>query len=86
MRLLLSTNPKDSEIYRNVKNLIIDSIKNKYLKINNPSNRVRKTIADSLTLIILSGIFYHWNTCIQDLINECMRQGNLEYIFIVLRA
>ena len=86
MRLLLLTNPKDSEIYRNVKNLIIDSIKNKYLKMNNPSNRVRKTIADSLTLIILSGIFFHWNTYIQDLINECMAQGNIEYIFIVLRA
>jgi hypothetical protein len=82
----LSTNLKDSEIYRNVKNLIIDSIKNKYLKMNNPSNNVRKTISDSLTLIILSGIFYHWTTCINDLINECTTQGNLEYIFIVLRA
>ena len=82
----MSTNLKDSEIYRNVKNLIIDSIKNKYLKMNNPSNNVRKTISDSLTLIILSGIFYHWTTCINDLINECTTQGNLEYIFIVLRA
>ena len=82
----MSTNLKDSEIYRNVKNLIIDSIKNKYLKMNNPSNNVRKTISDSLTLIILSGIFCHWTTCINDLINECTTQGNLEYIFIVLRA
>lgn len=54
--------------------------------MNNPSNMVRKTISDSLTLIILSGIFYHWPTCIQDLINESSSNGNLEFIFIVLRA
>ena len=54
--------------------------------MNNPSNIVRKTISDSLTLIILSGIFYHWTTCIEELINECCKQGNLEYIYIVLRA
>ena len=83
---LLSKNDKDREIYKNVKFLIINCIKNKYLKMNNPNNIIRKNISDSLTLIILSGIIYHWPSSIQDLINECSNQGNIEYIYIVLRA
>ena len=83
---LLSTNEKDIEIYRKVKILILNCIKNKYFKMNNPNKIIRKNISDSLTLIILSGIIYHWTTAIQDLIKECSNQGNLEYIYIVLRA
>ena len=83
---LLSTNSKDVEIYKNVKFLILNCIKNKYLKINNPNTIIRKNISDSLTIVILSGIIYHWTSSIQDLINECSNLGNLEYIYIVLRA
>ena len=83
---LLSTNAKDIEIYKNVKYLILNCIKNKYLKMKNPNTIIRKNISDSLTLVILSGIIYHWTSAIQDLINECNNQGNLEYIYIVLRA
>lgn len=84
--LLLSINAKDAQIYTNVKNLILGIIKNKYLLLKFPENMIRKTVSDSLTVIILSGIFYHWTTCIEDLINECTTQGNLEFIYIVLRA
>ena len=84
--LLLSINAKDAQIYSNVKNLILGIIKNKYLLLKFPENMIRKTVSDSLTVIILSGIFYHWTTCIEDLINECTTQGNLEFIYIVLRA
>ncbi len=86
INLLLSMIGKDSEIYNGVKNLILSCIKNKYLEMNNPSIIVRKNVSDSLTLIILSGIFHHWKTCIPDLINECYKKGNLEYIYIILRA
>ena len=84
--LLLSTNAKDAEIYKGVKNLILGIIKYKYLNIKEPGKLIRKTISDSLTVIIISGIFYHWTTCIEDLIKECYSSGNLEYIYIVLRA
>ena len=83
---LLSINPKDIDIYKKVKILILNCIKNKYFKMNNPNSLIRKNISDSLTLVILSGIIYHWTNAIQDLINECTSQGNLEYIYIVLRA
>ena len=85
IKLLLSTNKKDEEIYNNVKILIIKCLKDKYLKMTNPSYTVRKTISDSLTLLILSGVFYHWPTCIEDLINESMKE-NIEFCYIVLRA
>ena len=85
MKLLLSTSKKDEEIYNNVKLMIIKCLKNKYLKMNNPSYTTRKTISDSLTLLILSGVFYHWPTCIQDLINESIKE-NWEFCYIVLRA
>ena len=85
MKLLISTSKNDEIIYNNVKLLIIKCLKNKYLKMNNPSFTTRKTISDTMTLLILSGVFYHWPTCIQDLINESMKE-NLEFCYIVLRA
>ena len=84
IRLLLSIDPKDSEYYKKVKLLIMKCIRDKYLKMKNPT-RIMRDIADSLTLLILSGIFYHWPTCIEDLIKESM-QGNLEFCYLVLRA
>jgi hypothetical protein len=86
IKQLLSISDKDAQIYIYIKNLIITCIKEKYLKMNEPSNRVRKTISDCLTIIIISGIFYHWKTCINDLITECTSLGNLEYKYVVLRA
>ena len=86
IKQLLSTSDKDEQIYIYIKNLIIKCIKDKYLKMKNPSNSVRKTISDCLSLIIISGIFYHWKNCVNDLIKECLTLGNLEYMFIVLRA
>ena len=85
INLLLSTNAKDYDVYKNVKNILIKCIKDRYLKMNNPSIIMRKTIADSLTLVIISGIYFHWPTCIKDLINESTK-GNLEFCYIVLRA
>ena len=85
MESLLSKNAKDEEIYKNVKFLIIKCIKDKYLKMNNPNNILRKTISDCLTLIIISGIIFNWPTCIKDLINESIHQ-NIEFCYIVLRA
>ena len=84
IKLLLSTNPKDANYYKTVKMLIMNCINDKYLKMNNPII-IMRDMADSLTILILSGIFYHWPTCIQDLINESM-QKSVEFIYLVLRA
>ena len=85
INLLLSTNTKDYDVYKNVKIILIKCIKDRYLKMNNPSIIMRKTVADSLTLVIISGICFHWPTCIKDLINESTK-GNLEFCYIILRA
>ena len=55
IKQLLSISDKDEQIYIYIKNLIIKCIKDKYLKMKNPSNSVRKTISDCLSLIIISG-------------------------------
>ena len=83
--LLLSTNPKDSDIYKKVKIIFIKCIKNKYLKMNNPSKIMMKTISDCLTIVIICGVYYHWPTCIKDLINESLKE-NLKLCYIILRA
>ena len=83
--LLLSTNQKDCHIFINVKNIFIKCIKNKYLKMNNPSKTMMKTISDCLSIIIICGVYYHWPSCIKDLINESTKE-NLKFCYIVLRA
>jgi hypothetical protein len=57
--LLLSTNQKDCHIFINVKNIFIKCIKNKYLKMNNPSKTMMKTISDCLSIIIICGVYHH---------------------------
>lgn len=84
IKLLLSINPKEANYYKKVKLLIMKCITDKYLKMNNPTI-IMRDMADSLTVLILSGIFYHWPTCIQDLINESMK-NSVEFCYLVLRA
>ena len=78
-------NEKNAQIYQEIKILLLECIKDKYLKMNNPDHIVRKTISDLLSIIILSGISYHWPKCIEDMINETPFQ-NIEFCYIVLRA
>ena len=89
MYSLLKTNIslllKDFNIYKNVKDLFINCIKNKYLKMNNPSTIMMKTVSDCLTIVIVCGVKDHWPTCIEDLINESLKE-NINYCYTILRA
>ena len=44
--------------------------------MNNPSKSITKDIADCLSIIILSGVFYHWTNVISDLIQESYNNYN----------
>ena len=84
-KLLLSTDSPDQGKYTNIKNLIMKCIK-RYLKMNNPSKSITKDIADCLSIIILSGVFYHWTNVISDLIQESYTNSNLTLYYLVLLA
>ena len=84
-KLLLSTDSPDQGKYTNIKNLIMKCIK-RYLKMNNPSKSITKDIADCLSIIILSGVFYHWTNVISDLIQESYNNSNLTLYYLVLLA
>ena len=82
-KLLLSTNPQNKGIYTNIKNLIMKCIE-KYLKMSNPNKSITKDIADCLSILILSGVFYHWTNVISDLIQESV--NNITLCYLVLLA
>ena len=93
-KLLLSMDPKNKGIYDNIKILIMkcDNIKilimkclERYLTMNNPDKLMTRYVADCLSVLILGGVFYHWTSCIPDLINESMK-SNLNLCYLVLRA
>ena len=84
-KLLLSTDFPEQGKYTNIKNLIMKCIK-RYLKMNNPSKSITKDIADCLSIIILSGVFYHWTNVISDLIQESYTNSNLTLYYLVLLA
>ena len=81
---LISNNPQNKDIYQNTKILIMKCIE-KYLKMNDLHHIITRNISDCLSIIILSGVFNNWDTCISDLIQECMK-GNLILCYLVLRA
>ena len=83
-KLLLSTNPKNKGIYQNIKTLIMKCLE-RYLRMNNPNKLITTYIAECLSILILSGVFYHWTSCIPDLIEESMN-SNLTLCYLVLRA
>ena len=83
-KLLLSMDPKNKGLYDNIKILIMKCLE-RYLNMNNPHKLLTIYIADCLSVLILAGVFYHWTSCIPDLINESMK-SNLNLCYIVLRA
>ena len=83
-KLLLSMDPKNKGIYDNIKILIMKCLE-RYLTMNNPDKLMTRYVADCLSVLILGGVFYHWTSCIPDLINESMK-SNLNLCYLVLRA
>ena len=83
---LISTNIKQQNIYNDIKALILECLKKRYLNLGNPTYIMRNYICDCLSILIISGITCSWQTCIQDLINEAKSGNNPELIFIALRS
>ena len=82
---LVSTYLKKENIYNDIKALIFECVKKRYLNLKNPSNLIRKNICDCISILIISGITCSWKTCIIDLINEA-KNGDNELTFITLRS
>jgi hypothetical protein len=82
---LVEANINQKGVYNDIKNLILEIVNNRYIKLDNPSYIMRNYICDCISILIISGITSSWTTCIQDLINET-NSGNPEMIFIVLRS
>ena len=82
---LISTNINQQNIYNDIKSLILECLKKRYLNLDNPTYIMRNYICDCLSILIISGITCSWKTSIQDLINEA-KSGNQELIFIALRS
>ena len=84
-KTLLPSNPQHITIYQNVKTIIIKCLE-KYLTMKNPPKFITINIADCFSILILSGVFSNWTTCISDLIEESKRKNILIIYYIVLRA
>ena len=82
---LISTNKSQQKIYADIKGLIFECVKKRYLNVVNPSYIMRKNICDCLSILIISGITCSWKSSIEDLIKEA-NSDNPEMIFIALRA
>ena len=82
---LVLANINQKGVYNDIKTLILEIVKNRYIKLENPSYIMRNYICDCISILIISGITSSWQTCIQDLINET-NSRNPELIFIALRA
>ena len=82
---LVSTNIKQKDIYNDIKGLILECLKKRYLNLENPTYIMRNYICDCISILIISGITCSWTTVIQDLINEA-KNGNPELIFIAIRS
>ena len=75
--------PQNKGIYQNIKTLIMKCLE-RYLQMNNPEKLITRYIAECLSILILSGVNYHWTSCIPDLIKESMNNSTMCYL--VLRA
>ena len=82
---LISTNKIHQNIYNDIKGLILECLKKRYLYLENPTYIMRNYICDCISILIISGITCSWKTCIQDLVGEA-KNGNNELIFIALRS
>lgn len=85
IQILISANLNRKEIYNDIKTLIFECVKKRYLNLDNPTYIMRNYICDCISILIISGITSSWSTCIADLIKEA-KSGNTELIFIALRA
>ena len=82
---LVSTNINQKNIYNDIKTLIFECVKKRYLNLENPSNIMRKNICDCISILIISGITCSWTTSIEDLIKEANSE-NQELTYIALRS
>ena len=82
---LVLANKNNQNIYNDIKRLILECLKKRYLSLDNPTYIMRNYICDCISILIISGITCSWKTCIQDLIAET-KNGNPELIFIALRS
>ena len=82
---LVSNYENKQNIYNDIKSLIFECVKKRYLGLENPTNIMRKNICDCISILIITGISSSWETCISDLINEA-KNGIPELTFIALRS
>ena len=76
---------EDENLYHKIKSLIfIKCITEKYLKMQKKTETIYRNISDSVTILILSGIFHHWNTIISDLIKQSYM--SMDFCDLTLRA
>ena len=85
IQTLISANLNRKDVYNDIKTLIFECVKKRYLNLENPTYIMRNYICDCISILIISGITSSWNMCIEDLITEA-KSGNAELIFIALRA
>ena len=82
---LISNYENKQGIYNDIKSLIFECVKKRYLGLENPTNIMRKNICDCISILIITGISSSWETCISDLINEA-KTGTPELTFIAIRS
>ena len=85
---LIKTDNDETNAYNDIKILIFQSVNKRYLQLQNPSNIIRNYICDCISILIISGITYNWNNCIEELIDNAKNgiNNNPELIYICLRA
>ena len=82
---LVSNYENKQGIYNDIKSLIFECVKKRYLGLENPTNIMRKNICDCISILIITGISSSWESCISDLINEA-KTGAPELTFIAIRS
>ena len=84
--LLISDNPQYKGLYDIIKKLIIQKCLKKFLSLNNPSRNLTNNMSGCFTLLIIGGSIFHWTNCIPELIEECYKNSNSSFCYIILRA
>ena len=85
---LISTNEEQVNIYNDIKSLIFQCVQKRYLYLENPSYIMKNYICDCISILIISGITFSWQNCVEDLIQDAEnnKNKNPELIYICLRS
>ena len=75
---------ENSKIFDELKALIFTKIFPKYFSLKNNPNLILHNICDCISILILCGICYHWENCIEQLIEE--GKTSAERAYITLKA